>query len=158
MIRQPEYERPNQLVLRKGISVLCHCLPARLAKPPPQPRCRTHSTPFLGERNRSWKPRGQRAAILAEPSGKRLAGTTRNPARARQVARSPGCKVELAVGLNVLQLTDSDVFGERLRLRNGRLVFKQTMHVHFNCLVHIARDLLTGPAGRHATGQIGRVS
>ncbi len=51
----------------------------------------------------------------------------------------------------------SDVFGERTRLRHWEFIFQQPSHVHINCFVHVARNLITGPAGCHATRQIRRI-
>ncbi len=66
-------------------------------------------------------PARGRAEINAE--GKREVGNRIAVVEADQPSSSASCGVGLAVGLKVLPLKNSDVFGESMRLRNWQFVF-----------------------------------
>ena len=52
---------------------------------------------------------------------------------------------------------DGDVLGEGVPLGHRLFVLENSPYVHFNRLVHVARDLVAGLAGGNTAGQVRRI-
>ncbi len=75
---------------------------------------------------RAKPPSGRRQAwgqAKVNAEGKREVGNRIAVVEADQPSSSASCGVGRAVGLKVLPLKNSDVFGESMRLRNWQFVF-----------------------------------